>query len=141
MRRLVTFTLTAFAITALSACGEVRNAIDRVSGNNSPPDSLPRLLNDSLPFKYPVALYMQLIDDSVTLRLHIDEFGRPVAESTQVEVAARYAEFDSAAVAGSRDLVFRPAIRRGRSVAYTVLFPIHFRIPTQPVSADTSGPQ
>lgn len=141
MRRLAAFTLTTIAITALSACGDIRNAIDRMSGNNSPPDSLPRLLNDSLPFKYPVALYMQLIDDSVTLRLHIDEFGRPVAESTQVAVPAGYAEFDSAAVAGSRDLVFRPAVRRGRSVPYTVLFPIHFKIPTQPISADTSGPR
>ena len=101
----------------------------------SPPDSLPLLLIDSLPFKYPVGLYLQLIDDSVTLRLHIDTYGRPVAESTTVEVPASHTAFDSSALAGSKELIFRPAIRKGKPIPYTVLFPIQFKIPTRPLSA------
>lgn len=131
--------LPAVAVATLSACGEIKGALDRMSGRDTaPPDSLPRIANDSLPFAYPVALYMQLIDDSVTLRLHINEYGRPVPESTQVAVPAKYAEFDTSAVQGSRQLLFRPAIRDGKAVPFTVLFPIHFRIPTRPVSSDSS---
>jgi TonB family protein len=100
--------------------------------DDSPPDSLPALLNDSLPFDYPIALYLQLIDDSVTLRLHVNEFGRPVPESTAVAVPATHAAFDTAAIDGSRELIFRPAIRRGKAIAHTIHFPINFRIPTVP---------
>ena len=132
--------LAAVAVLTLTACGEIKGALDRMGGNDtSLPDSLPRMLNVSLPFQYPVALYMRLIDDSVTLRLHIDEYGRPVPESTSVAAKARHADFDSSAIRGSRELVFRPAFRNGKAVGYTVLFPIHFRIPTQPVSVDSSG--
>jgi TonB family protein len=131
--------LTGAIVAMLTACGEMKGAVDRLSGAESRPDSLPRMLNDSLPFQYPVALYMQLIDDSVTLHLHIDEYGRPVPESTRVAVPARYAEFDTSAMRGSRDLVFRPAIRAGKPVPYTVLFPIHFRIPTRPITGDSSA--
>lgn len=139
-RPLTRFLLLAVAVVPLTACGEIKTALARMGGTDtSLPDSLPRMLNDSLPFQYPVALYMRLIDDSVTLRLHIDEFGRPVPESTSVAVSANYVEFDTSAVQGSRELVFRPAIRDGKAVAYTVLFPIHFRIPTQPVTTDSSA--
>jgi TonB family protein len=132
--------VTAAMVGMLTACGEIKGAFDRLSGADQVrPDSLPRMLNDSLPFQYPVALYMQLIDDSVTLRLHIDEYGRPVSESTKVAVPARYVEFDTSAMRGSRELVFRPAIRGGKPVAYTVLFPIHFRIPTRPIGGDSSA--
>ena len=132
--------LLPMAVVTFAACGEIKTALARMGGTDmSLPDSLPRMLNDSLPFQYPVALYMRLIDDSVTLRLHIDEFGRPVPESTQVAVKARYADFDTSALQGSRELVFRPAIRDGKAVAYTVLFPIHFRIPTQPVTTDSGA--
>ena len=128
-------TLAVLTLT-LSACEMAQSAFDRLRGPDlSAPDSLPRLLSDSLPFKYPVGLYLQLIDDSVTLRLHVDTYGRPVAESTKVEMPAGHAAFDSSALVGSRELLFRPAIRKGKPVAYTVLFPIQFKIPRVPLPA------
>ena len=127
-------TLAGLALT-LSACEMAQGTLDRLRGpDTSPPDSLPRLLNDSLPFKYPIGLYLQLIDDSVTLRLHVDTYGRPVAESTKVEVPASHAAFDSSALAGSKDLLFRPAIRKGKPIPSTVLFPIQFKIPSVPLA-------
>ena len=45
------------------------------------PDSLPVLIGDSLPFDYPPGPYIQRIQDNVTLRLYLDEFGRPVPDS------------------------------------------------------------
>jgi TonB family protein len=129
-------TLLCTLVLGISACDTVSETVARLRGpDTSPPDSLPELLNDSLPFDYPVGLYLQLIDDSVTLRLHIDAFGAPVPESTVVERGAKYAQFDSAALTGARELRFRPARRKGRAVPYTVLFPIQFRVPTVPVTA------
>ena len=127
-------TLAGLAL-AVGACEAAQNTLDRLRGpDTSPPDSLPQLLNDSLPFKYPIGLYLQLVDDSVTLRLHVDTYGRPVAESTKVEVPASHAAFDSSALAGSTELIFRPAMRKGKPIAYTVLFPIQFKIPLVPLS-------
>lgn len=139
-RRLALAALLA-TIAGTAACDRASEAIARWRGpDTSPPDSLPELLNDSLPFDYPVGLYLQLIDDSVTLRLHVDAFGQPVPESTRVERGAKYAEFDSAAVTGARELRFRPARRKGKAIPYTVLFPIQFRVPTVPVApVDTTA--
>jgi TonB family protein len=124
-------------VLALTACGE--NGGLWSSSSAAPLDSIPALLNDSLPFKYPIGLYMQLIDDSVTLRLRIDEDGRPIRDSTSIHVHATYPAFDSSALVGSDSLRFRPAYRGGRKVPATVLFPIKFRIPTEPVTpADTT---
>lgn len=126
--------LLSLLVLGVTACDKVSETVARLRGpDTSPPDSLPELLNDSLPFDYPVGLYLQLIDDSVTLRLHIDEFGAPVPESTVVERGAKYAQFDSAALTGARELRFKPARRKGRAVPYTVLFPIQFKVPTLPV--------
>ena len=121
-------------------CDRARGVLDDLRGpDTSPPDSLPRLLNDSLPFKYPIGLYLQLVDDSVTLRLHIDEYGRPVPESTKVEVPATHAAFDTSALAGSRELLFQPAMRKGKVIPYTVLVPIQFKIPTVPTVPNDSS--
>lgn len=96
------------------------------------PDSLPVFIGDSLPFDYPPSLYLSLIQGDVTLRLHLDEFGRPVPESTRVEEHAQNPAFDSSALRGAGQLVFRPAYRGGRAVPYTILFPIKFRVPDGP---------
>lgn len=124
--------LIAASATTLGCEDARRSFRDLVGRPVGPPDSLPQLLNDSLPFQYPVGLYLQLIDDSVTLRIHVDEYGKTVPESTRVEVPAKHAAFDTSALMGSRDLVFRPALRKGKPMPYTVLFPIQFKIPTVP---------
>lgn len=108
------------------------------AGTAALPDSLPAFIGDSLPFRYPTSLYVRLIQDDVTLRLHVDEFGRPVPESTQVAEHATHAPFDTAALEGAKDLVFRPAYRGGVPVPYTILFPIKFRVPEgPPMPSDT----
>ncbi len=103
-------------------------------------DSLPVFIGDSLPFQYPPALYIQRVQDDVTLRLYLDEFGRPQPESTRVEEHARHAPFDTSALAGARDLVFRPALRDGKPISFPVLFPIKFRVPDgPPMPGDSAG--
>lgn len=140
MRRSVT--LLAPAVVGASACDDLRNGARRLAqANAAPPDSLPALLIDSLPFLYPPALYIGGVQDNVTLRLYIDQFGRPVPESTRVEEHAKHAAFDSSAMEGSKDLVFRPAYRAGMPIPYPVFFPIRFRVPNgPPLPGDTLPP-
>jgi hypothetical protein len=64
--------------------------------------------------------------------MYVAELGRPVPESTRVEEHAKNAAFDTSAMVGSRDLVFRPAYRDGRPIPYSVLFPIKYRVPDGP---------
>src|SRR4051812_2205717 len=96
------------------------------------PDDQPRMLNDELPFHYPGALYARRTQGNVTLRLFIDANGLTVPDSTRVEEPSGYAEFDSAAVTGSRDLRFVPAKLRGEAMGMTILFPVYFRHPEAP---------
>src|SRR5687768_10740331 len=134
MRRLVLFAVPVLAV----ACGDLRTG---GRANAAPPDSLPVLKLDSLPFRYPPALYVQLVQDNVTLRVFVDEFRRPVPDSPQTEEHAKHPAFDTSALVGSRDLLFRPTYRHGQRIPYFVLFPIKFRVPNgAPLDGDSAPP-
>lgn len=104
------------------------------------PDSLPVFIGDSLPFEYPKGAYILRVQSDVTLRLYLDEYGRPVADSTRVLVPGTAPEFDSAAVQGARQLVFRPAYKDGKPIPFLVSFPIKFRVPGGPPLPSDSAP-
>jgi len=111
-------------ILVLLGCGPV------AAGNVA--DSLPQLLSDAVPFRYPPELYEQRIEGDVTLRIHVDTSGAVVAESVRVAETSGNALFDAAAMQGAPALLFRPARLDGRPVALTVLFPVKFRLPGGP---------
>lgn len=98
----------------------------------SDPDELPRMMNAELPFRYPLALYRRRVQGNVMLRLHVDQRGRVVPESTRVVESSGQSSLDSAALAGVDRLRFRAARRRGAAVAVSLLFPVHFRHPEGP---------
>jgi TonB family protein len=97
----------------------------------SRPDVAPVMLTRD-PIRYPASMYGQRAQGNVTLRIFIDSTGRVRPESTQVVESAGAAAFDSAAVAGVRDLRFSPARRKGTPVAVSVMFPVYFRHPQAP---------
>lgn len=105
-------------------------------GGRSPagprPDEPPVMVNPEPPFHYPAALYARKLQGNVTLRLFIDVNGRAVTDSTRVDEPSGYPAFDSAAVAGARELRFVPAKLRGEPMAMTILFPVYFRHPDAP---------
>ncbi|HJU74375.1 MAG TPA: energy transducer TonB [Gemmatimonadaceae bacterium] len=104
-------------------------------------DTLPKLIGDAVPFRYPSPLYEQRIEGDVMLRLHIDTSGVVVPESVRVEQTSRIPLFDSAAVEGAPLLLFRPALLGGRRVPITVLFPVQFRMPSASPTPADSGEQ
>lgn len=130
--------LASFALVALvvSACDRGAKGTGAAAIT---PDSLPVFIGDSLPFVYPPGPYIQRIQDNVTLWLYLDEFGRPVPESTRVHEHAAEPMFDTAALNGARDLVFRPAMKDGKAIPFAVLFPIKFRVPDGPPMPGDSG--
>ncbi|MBL0171560.1 MAG: energy transducer TonB [Gemmatimonadaceae bacterium] len=89
-------------------------------------------MNTSLPFQYPVAQYLGRMEGNVTLRLFVDAEGRVVTDSTRIDQSSGISAFDSAALAGARELRFRPARRRGTAVPVALLYPVHFRHPEGP---------
>lgn len=119
------------------ACSDLKRTFDRVRGSEEPVE-LPVLMTAELPFEYPPELFQQRTPGDVTLRLFIDSLGLVIPDSTQVAEPSLHPAFDSAAVAGSRRLVFRPARQGERRIGYTVLFPIKFRVPgSSPVAGDS----
>ena len=122
--------LTSLTTWTTSACSD-ESVIARLLGRRLPVE-LPVLITTELPFRYPPGLYIEQIQDDVTLRLFVDSLGAVVPESTQVAEPAKYWPFDSAAVDGAARLVFRPARIGERRISYAVLFPVRFRVPNGP---------
>jgi TonB family protein len=123
--------VSAVGVLLLTGACEARPA-----GNVA--DTLPQLLSDAVPFRYPMALYDQGIEGDVTLRLHVDSLGSVVVDSVRVERSSGQPLLDSAAMSGAAALQFRPARLGGRAVPLTVLFPVKFRVPPPPAVTDTT---
>jgi len=138
LRRLM---LVGVLVIASSACIDqrtARRAIEGIQGSGVEPDELPVILNEELPFRYPVTLYDRRIQGNVTLRIHIDSTGGVVSDSTIVVESSGYSGLDSAAVLGSRDLRFSPARLHGRPMSVSILLPVFFRHPdAKPLPGDT----
>jgi protein TonB len=117
----------------LAACSQPRADADSTAAVAQPvPDERPIMVGQPLPFHYPGALYARRLQGNVTLRLFVGANGLTAPESTRVEESSGFAPFDSAAMAGARDLRFIPAKLHGEPMGMTILFPVYFRHPEAP---------
>jgi protein TonB len=117
-------------LLALAACGGGTVQEERESPPAPPPEVEPPVaLNADSPVSYPPALFDQKIEGDVLLRLYVDSTGKVTPESTKVIESSGYPALDSAALAGSRNLRYAPAKRRGIPVATPFVQPIEFRHP------------
>jgi len=117
----------ALLVVAATACGGSAPPPPDQAAAAAPDAEAPVAVNAESPIQYPAALYEQKIEGEVVLRLFVDSTGRLVPESTRVAEPSGYPALDSAALAGSSDLRFAPAKRRGVAVATAFLQPIEFR--------------
>ena len=126
-------------ICAIVACSGSAARDDAPRLEQPQPDERPQMVNSQLPFHYPGALYARRLQGNVTLRLFVAASGQTVPESTRVEESSGQSAFDSAAVAGSRELRFVPAKLHGEPMGMTILFPVYFRHPeAPPLPGDTA---
>ena len=124
---------TALLIT-LVACGRkddgtMRLAERTIAPPATPAEEPPVAINPVSPVRYPAALLTQGIEGRVLLRLYVDSAGQIVADSTRIAESSGYPALDSAAIAGSSELRFSPALHQGQPVAALFLQPVLFRSP------------
>lgn len=104
----------AFALVLAAGCAEPA------------PEVPPRQLAGS-PFHYPEDLWDAGVEGETLLRLFVNPLG--AVDSTRIERTSGHEAFDSAAVAGSRDLRFEPARQGDEPVGVWVLLPVQFELP------------
>jgi TonB family protein len=133
--------VAACVLIAASACidkGTAQKAVEAITNGPPKPDVLPIVKNAELPFRYPSSLYAQKVQGNVTLRIYIDKIGNVHPDSSVVVESSGYPGLDSAAITGSRELLFEPARLKGDSIPVSILFPVFFRHPeAAPLPGDT----
>jgi TonB family protein len=92
-----------------------------------PVEEPPVAINSVSPVRYPPALLAQGIEGRVLLRLFVDSAGNVVPDSTRLAESSGYPALDSAALVGSPELRFSPALLQGRPVPAPFLQPVQFR--------------
>ncbi len=128
------FRRSVVLVIALVACerkddGTMR-LVDRSAPTpTSPAEEPPVAINPVSPVRYPPALLAQGIEGQVLLRLYVDSVGRVIPDSTRIEESSGYPALDSAALVGSPELRFAPALHQGRPIAAPFIQPVQFRGP------------
>jgi TonB family protein len=87
------------------------------------------LFND-VPIVYPLAMWDQDIEGETLLRVRVTDTG--AVDSVEVVESSGYETFDSAAIAGARDLRFQPARRDGKRIEVWARVPVQFSKRPQP---------
>lgn len=95
----------------------------------------PSPLVADMPIVYPLSLWDQDIEGETLLRVRVTDTG--VVDSVEVVESSGYVAFDSAAIAGARELRFEPARRDGKRIRVWAEVPVHFS--KRPRPAGLSG--
>lgn len=119
--------LFAAGVALLAACGGSQPPDETPGNRDTPAFEPPVMTNPESPVNYPPDLWERQVEGTVVLRLHLDEQGSVLPDSTRVSETSGYPALDSAAVRAVPDMRFSPARRDGQPVATTFLQPVHFR--------------
>ena len=84
----------------------------------------PTPLYGDVPIDYPIQLWDQDMEGQTLLRVRVSDTG--AVDSVEVVGSSGYEAFDSAAVAGARDLRFSPARRNGARIGVWATVPVRF---------------
>jgi TonB family protein len=109
--------------------GTMRLVDHKAPAPTTPAEEPPVATNPVSPIRYPPALLAQGIEGRVLLRLYVDSTGNIVPDSTRIAESSGYPALDSAALVGSPELRFSPALLQGRPIAAPFLQPVQFRTP------------
>ncbi|UCC26080.1 MAG: energy transducer TonB [Gemmatimonadales bacterium] len=94
----------------------------------------PAPLMAEVPIVYPLALWDQDIEGETLLRVRVTDTGQ--VDSVEVVASSGYTAFDSAAIAGARELRFEPARRDGKRIQVWARVPVHFSKRPRPGGVD-----
>src|SRR5688500_20351657 len=85
----ISLLITALALAACMDQATTQKALESLGGSGPRPDVMPAMLNETLPFRYPPALFAQKVQGNVTLRIFIDTTGAVLSDSTSVRSEER----------------------------------------------------
>jgi TonB family protein len=84
----------------------------------------PTPLFGDVPIEYPLHMWDADMEGQTLLRVRVSDVG--AVDSVEIVESSGYASFDSAAVAGARDLRFTPARRNGKRITVWAEVPVNF---------------
>lgn len=113
LKRAMSHRPLAFLLVACSAGCAPDSPIER-----------PAPLFTEAPIDYPLDLWDQDIEGQTLLRVRVTDTGS--VDSAVVIESSGHRAFDSAAIAGARDLRFRPASKNGERVEVWARVPVRF---------------
>jgi len=115
--------------------GALLGAVVLVAGGGAEREiEQPRPLYGDVPIEYPLHMWDQDMEGQTVLRVRVTDVG--VVDSVEILESSGYASFDSAAVAGGRELRFTPARRDGKRITVWAEVPVFFSKRPRP---DTLG--
>lgn len=89
----------------------------------------PVMENERPPFRYPDRAWRDRVGGETRLRIHINREG--VVDSAYVLESSGHAALDSAALAGARQLRYRPARQGGRAIGVWAVLPVRYPMPRE----------
>lgn len=112
--------------SAARCCAAIACALLLACGSADEDDYMeePVPMPDPTPVQYPVDLWDKGITGETEVLVHVNEYGD--VDSAMVARTSGYAEFDSAAVGGARQLRFTPGRRGDRPVPMWTKIPVRF---------------
>ena len=99
---------------------------------------VPVLRSERLPIRYPAEAWRERVGGETRLRIHITEEG--TVDSAYVVTSSGHAALDSAALAGARQLQYRPARRGEEPVAVWAVLPVRYPMPEKVDPDSLSAP-
>lgn len=84
----------------------------------------PAALYGEVPIEYPIDLWDQDIEGETLLKVRVTDTG--TVDSVVVVESSGHQAFDSAAIAGAREIRFRPARKGGERIEVWASVPVHF---------------
>lgn len=118
----------ALAILMLAACEQADEPLQQ-----------PVPMGERNPVEYPVSLWDQRAEGETVLLVHVNQFGD--VDSAYVERSSGQAAFDSAAMAGARQLRFTPGKRGDNHVAMWTRLPVRFALDSTATLGVTVSPE
>jgi TonB family protein len=95
----------------------------------------PAPLYGEVPIDYPLDLWDQDVEGETLLRVRVTDMGG--VDSVVVSQSSGHDAFDSAAIAGARQLRFKPARKNGKRIQVWAEVPVHFSKRPRPDSASS----
>lgn len=127
-------------LPVLAACAEsVRPALGGLRvGASGGSFHVPVMLNERPPFQYPRQAWKEGVGGETRLRIHIARDGS--VDSAYVVSTSGHPALDSAALAGARELRYRPARRGDEPIAVWAVLPVRYPMPARADSGQDPRP-